>query len=33
MWTYVLPVVRWDMFVFLKQFLQGDELVEKGLWI
>lgn len=30
MWAYDLAVVRWDMFVFLKQFLQGDEPVEKG---
>ena len=31
MWACELPVVRWDMFVFLKQLLQGDKPVKKGL--
>lgn len=31
--AYDLPVVRWNMFVVLKLFLQGDEPVQKGLWI
>lgn len=31
MWVHYLPVAIWEGFIFLKEFLQGDEPIKKGV--